>query len=298
MASTYLYNQISNNYYYETYHGHIIEHLRNTLTSIKINYPENKIIYLAGDSSLDNKYWINEWAPATNAFNFLKPSFMKKDICYHLNKLGESNGISCINTSVEATTLEMRVGKNNLLKQDYFIKNNISEKDILIVSIGGNDIALNPTFKTIWNLFKAIYLNNEKDIKLGPSYAYGLKHLVELFKNNIEEYIEKLVARNKPEKIVVCMVYYPCEIETGSWSDRVLYLSGYNSNPKKLQVLMNTLFKYGTCNIKIRGSKVIPFPMFKYMDSKCVDDYVQRVEPSSKGGEKIAKGLLDIINEY
>ena len=48
---------------------------------------------------------------------------------------------------MEATTLNER--SYRLRPQDKYIRDNISSQDILIVSIGGNDIALAPTPCTI-----------------------------------------------------------------------------------------------------------------------------------------------------
>jgi hypothetical protein len=41
---------------------------------------------------------------------------------------------------------------------------------------------------------------------------------------------------------------------------------------------------------------VIPFPLFSILDGKDSHDYVQRVEPSSQGGEKIAQALLAVLS--
>lgn len=49
--------------------------------------------------------------------------------------------------AVEATTLNERCRR--LRPQDKFIQDNISSQDVLVVSIGGNDIALAPTPCTI-----------------------------------------------------------------------------------------------------------------------------------------------------
>ena len=49
--------------------------------------------------------------------------------------------------TVEATTLNERCF--TLMPQDVFLRDHIGKEDILIVSIGGNDIALRPTICTI-----------------------------------------------------------------------------------------------------------------------------------------------------
>jgi len=48
---------------------------------------------------------------------------------------------------VEATTLNERCF--SLQPQDIFLRDNIGKDDILVVSIGGNDIALRPSICTI-----------------------------------------------------------------------------------------------------------------------------------------------------
>jgi len=154
-------------------------------------------IFLAGDSSLDNKYWFNEQARAVNGFErILNPPTMKLDVCYwltgmtvllainsridslfflsrlNLEALQRKESLWCVNTAVEATSLNSRpfcsllpqvfvwfifhlqtaIKKCIRLLQDEFIRDTISEDDVLIVSIGGNDIALSPLLCTILNI--------------------------------------------------------------------------------------------------------------------------------------------------
>ena len=43
----------------------------------------NSVIYLAGDSSLDNKFWFSQQAVALNGYeNMLDPPTMKTDVCF------------------------------------------------------------------------------------------------------------------------------------------------------------------------------------------------------------------------
>jgi hypothetical protein len=62
---------------------------------------------------------------------------------------------------------------------------------------------------------------------------------------------------------------------------------------------------YGSCalcrsfvhsTIRIKGSEVIPVPLFNALDGKNSNDYIARVEPSAAGGRKMAEFLLDIID--
>jgi hypothetical protein len=59
-------------------------------------------------------------------------------------------------TAVEATTLNERSYK--LRPQDRFLRNNIRPNDILIVSVGGNDVALCPTPCTIVSMLGVLSL--------------------------------------------------------------------------------------------------------------------------------------------
>ena len=67
--------------------------------------------------------------------------------------------------TVEATTLNSRCYK--LQPQDEFVRDNISKDDILIVSIGGNDIALAPAPCTIATLVGMTYCLPQKVIEKG-----------------------------------------------------------------------------------------------------------------------------------
>jgi hypothetical protein len=45
------------------------------------------IIFLAGDSSLDNKFWFADQAPSVNGYEmFLKPPKSRRDVAYWMNK--------------------------------------------------------------------------------------------------------------------------------------------------------------------------------------------------------------------
>ena len=172
--------KISSRSFYNEYHGHKISHLQ-------IIYPllresSQALIWTAGDSSLDNKYWFSKTRPAVGGVyaNVLDPPVSVCDVTFWLNHLGEddarynnnqqseinasdgnSNGkkkYAAINTAVEATTLNERC--RLLRPQDRFLRDHISKEDVLIVSIGGNDIALAPTPCTIASIAGLLCLLN------------------------------------------------------------------------------------------------------------------------------------------
>ena len=156
--------------FYNNYYGHTIEHLTKVYSKLR----DKDIVYLAGDSSLDNKYWLdnNDLHDAINGYeHILSPPYMKPDISYHLNS--KLQNMACINCAVEASSIGSRMNaESKLLEQDMFIRDNIKNKDTLIVSLGGNDIALSPTPKTILNMGSLVYMNTLDMIRKGPNIAW------------------------------------------------------------------------------------------------------------------------------
>jgi hypothetical protein len=92
------------------------------------------------------------------------------------------------------------------------------------------------------------------------------------------------------------MIYYPDETNTGGWASRALNLLGYDKDPEKIQLLIRKAFHEATSMTRIPGVEVIPVPLYNALNGKDTTDYVARVEPSAKGGTKMAEFLLDIID--
>jgi hypothetical protein len=170
-------------------------------------------------------------------------------------------------SSVEATTLNSRT--YSLRAQDVFLRENISEDDVLIVSIGGNDVALLPAPCTIFSMAGMLCLPMPC-IKNGTScftipfndYCCGcttsvlsctgscppcLGYFRHLFGVRVQKYIEALTSKTKPKKILVCMIYYLDEDVTSmSWAGGALGAMGYNRNPAKLQTFIKKAFEEAT----------------------------------------------------
>ena len=96
--------------YYSTYFGHDARHLEPLHASLRRG--GRRAIFLAGDSSLDNKEWIQERADATNGYeHVLDPPQQKLDVTYWLNRECVARGrtdLFALNTAVKATRLEDR----------------------------------------------------------------------------------------------------------------------------------------------------------------------------------------------
>lgn len=287
---------ISSAKFYSNYYGHMLPHLAKLKAGLDAK--NKNYIYLVGDSSLDNKHWLNyhDTAPAVNGYEtILDDKTSKCDIAYHLNKILENdkkNNYIAINCAVEESTIGAR--ENNLLDQDKFVRDNVTSNDIIIASLGGNDIALSPSTSTIYNMIRLQYMNSEDSIKNNFLNCWGADHFINLFKDQLQKYLNNLTFKTKPKKVIVCCIYYPQEhIEntTGGWADRTLGLLGYNSNPAKLQCTIDMIFRHAIQKIKIPNCEVVGFEMAKALNSKDINDYIQRVEPSNAGGKKIATGL-------
>ena len=183
---------------------------------------------------------------------------------------------------------------HGLLLQDLYIRDNITAADYLVVSLGGNDIALNPTLRTAVNM---TLLTRSPIALIRMGLAPGMAYFVRLFRDRIRELLLKLTAKQRPAKILVSMIYYPGRPSAdGSWADGTLAALGYNEGPEKLQLVIRTLFaKIKAMGFDIPGTEVIPVPLFDWLDPNDPNDYNQRVEPSVQGGRKMAVGFLDAL---
>lgn len=329
-----------------------------------------------GDSSIDNKFWFRDYRPAVgDGYRaVLDPPTMNADVTYWLNRIaGErysnsnSNNnnstnsslntmIATINTAVEATTLNERTTTRTLRDQDLFLRDNIQPNDTLLVSIGGNDVALKPMPCTIVSMLSLVTMpqwcfwddddNNDHSSFSSQSplplplpssstgglacctpscdeYCYGcgpislmaccgtfppcLGYMNHMFGVRVQHYIDKLISKTKPKRVLVCMIYYLDENSlTQSWAGPALNCLGYNQNPERLQYLIRRMYNDATSKIRLASAssslntttsntRVIPVPLFAVLNGKNSNDYIARVEPSSQGGKKIAEYILDII---
>ena len=122
----------------------------------------------------------------------------------------------------------------NMTVQDNFARDNIDSKDVLIVSVGGNDIALKPEIFTAANVACLAFCFPTWLVRssccLAPSSVkstclpgaggcfFGcccgmplalppcLGYMVHLFRDRTERYIRRLLEKQKPRLILVNMV--------------------------------------------------------------------------------------------
>lgn len=297
--------------FYETYHGHDVAHLERVhdyFSALPLRPP---MIFLAGDSSFDNKHWFFKSYPdkrrqmkdpqftaeALNGYeNLLQPPRMVMDVSFWLNSYAEyrfgKSQVVAVNASVEESTIQSRA--DNLLPQDAFLRDHIREGDFVVLSVGGNDVALAPTFRTIANM---AMLTRAPDALIRSGLAPGMSYFEDLFGRRIEALVRRLVAAEaKPAKVLVCMLYFLDERPGGSWADYVLGKLGYDTNPGKLQLIIQTLYtRLSNRGFSVPGTIVETFPLFEVLDGKDTNDYVQRVEPSVQGGRKMGQAILNAL---
>ena len=320
--------ELDPNHFYGEYHGHPLDMLENAHVILrKQGKKKRRVAWFVGDSSLDNKYWLRDGL-CKSGVNGYENVFSRKrrcmvpDIAYWFNKAAaededRSAGIAgvgewcAINTAVEESTLGDRWGEHSLLPHDRFCRDHLEAQDAIVVSAGGNDIALRPS---VWSGLSMTTLMFSPMWLVQSGWAPGTSHFINLFRDGVERYLRKLVAAKKeekrekkksdtdaktagsrPSKIVVCMIYYPDEVAGGSWADNVLAFLGYNSNPGKLQSLIRRVFREATSKVSCDGVEVLAFPLFAVLDGKDRADYAQRVEPSAAGGEKMGRALYAAV---
>ena len=292
--------QINSLNFRSNYFGHSVQDLKKTLVNLRA-LGKKRFVYLAGDSSLDSKHWFSNVAEACNGYeHFLTPPITSQDISYYINHLfvGTDDEAACINAAVEEATVCEKIGESGVLNaQDKFIRNNITENDTLVVSIGGNDIALKPSFATIYNIGKMMMLNNSQALEEDFENCWGAPHFIEMFHDCVQLYIQKLIGNVRPKKVIVCCIYYPNMVREG-WASGTLDKLDYYNNPQFLQTVIRQIYKHATQKITLdNGIQVETFAMFEHLNGSNPQLYCQGVEPSALGNKVLAQSLYpQLIN--
>jgi hypothetical protein len=296
--------KVNTSRFYGQWAGHPLSGISTFHQIIQSQRPDKPIVYLAGDSSLDNKYWVPITGPdyepppveVPEIYNtVLDRPYPRPDVAFWLNHvLGDS--ATTLNLAVEATMLRDR--DKDLLDHDKFIRDNISANDVLIVSVGANDIAMRPKIGTALRMVLLVWLTSIPSLSKGT--AWGMSYFKNLFHKQVQAYLSRLVEKQKPRAVVVCMIYYPLEVsgpgEKG-WADLPLRLLGYGHSPERLQAAIRAIYNFATKKIQINGTEVVPCALFEVLDGKNDEDYTARVEPSKDGGRKMALRFKEIISQ-
>lgn len=283
---------ISFSSFYNNYYGHLNDHIN----ILQEKFNKNKIIYFVGDSILDNKsYTLQYQEDAVNGYeNIIDNKKMCPDVSYWLNKFLFDNNkdYKVINCAVEEACVEEKM--NSLNSKDMRVQSYIKKEDILVVSLSGNDLSLKMSLSNKLRMAKLIYMTSKADIQKNPNVH--LDFMITICKNQLQTYIEKLTQNAVPSKIIICSIIYPCiDTTQSSWANTILSLINYNKDPEMIQMIIDLIFEHGIKQINIPGSQMEFLNLSKLVDCNNPNLYVQRVEPSKKGGYCIAKGIYDTI---
>lgn len=291
------FGKINRSRFYFEWKGHQIQDLTAFHAITTAQRPNTPIVYLAGDSSLDNKYWVESNEPPVEVPEIYKHTLEKPtpkpDVAFWMNHiLGDR--ATCINAAVEESMLRQR--DEELLAHDQFIRDTIRPQDVLIVSVGANDIALRPLLCTIRHMLQLAWATPRSSIEKGT--ASSLQYFRHMFGTKIQDYVDRMTAKTRPRAVIICMIYYPLESGLGqqSWADTQLKALGYNTWPGQLQTAIATLFRIATCAIRVEGTEVVPCALHEILDGKTAEDYTARVEPNEEGGKKIASRFVELLN--
>lgn len=280
--------------FYGNYYGHKLSHLKTVKDTLKRDYPKHNLIYFAGDSVLDNKHWVlrEKRVIPTNGYDQILTEAVP-DLAYQVNHLLNEKGLQyfAINTAVEESAIKDKIKALN--DQDQFIVKNITYDDILVISIGGNDIALKPDVATIFGIGKILLLNTETSFLDFDHPISGMDIINRIFINGIKNYVEKLTQLTMPKKIIITSLYFMAETGKG-WADTPLMLMGYNKNPRLIQALLKRVSYEMEKSLTTSNIQVLP--LWQCLDGKIESDYVERVEPSASGGRKMAELIINQIN--
>ncbi len=267
--------------------------LQKVVTALRNDVGKTSLIFLAGDSTMDSKHWFREETTAVNGYEtILAPPTMKLDLSYFANSLLDGSDTACVNCAVEEASLG---GKEHLSANDVIIRDNLGPNDVLVVSIGGNDIALHPSVGTVFNMMKLLHMNSHDRMMSDPLGCWGFPHFVWLFKDCLSAYINKLISKASPQKIVVMMLYYPCEVQTDDcWAAGSLNMMGYYSPAGRdfLQAAIRAIYVHVIQQLTFGSIPVETIPMFEVLNASDPSHYCAGVEPSPAANLLIAQALM------
>ena len=331
--------------FYKTYHGHEPEALRAFAAAMRGGAAgaegARPLVWLAGDSSLDSKFWLDnqQRAPPCNgverALSFgagagggAGAGAVPRDVAHSVIAALAARGLrfGCVNAAVEESTLADRAG-GRLLPQDAVLRECLRDGDVIVVSAGGNDIALKPSAATAAALallvgvpgVRALPLlaglpllgGGASDAAVADGSAWGMAHLVGMFGAQTRAYVNALLSgpqRARPALVIVCTIYYPLErgavrgSDAEGWADGALGVLGYDENPARLQSAIRSIYEHATRRVAAEDAAGAPVPvaacpLFEALDPRDARDYERRVEPSARGGEKMAAAFVQLMAE-
>ena len=202
-----------------------------------------KNVYLIGDSIIKNDLYVSK----------------EKSVENHINNLLKSNKSGEIDDNLRINVNNLAVDNsviNDIYDQIKFIPEDSKDMNVIILSVGGNDI-----------LRKYVYMYNTDFVGLTTLFN-KYKQLVERIKSRFPEPDYKLVIMN---------IYYP--------PDKQMF-SPFYPHIKEWNKSIDNLVNKSNNDIGLIR-----------IDEKITDkeDFVNKIEPSEIGGEKIAREIIQFL---
>ena len=227
-----------------------------------------KKIYLLGDSIIDNTSYVE-----TN----------EKDVVSHLNSMyKEDPKVNINNRAVDGHTMR------DLLNTQ-LLEEGLNDATHIVMSIGGNDLLQNISFLQMTSKLSEV-MNKDARIgkwgvrELNPSrnkvFEETYFEIIKPFNSLYETIVEKL--SNYRAKLLLCTVYEGDLFGSDEFKN-VFYSS------KTMVSIFNDLVyksssKFKTDVLELRNIFVSS------------EDYANPIEPSHIGGEKLAKSIVEWVN--
>jgi len=291
-------------HFYASPQGHRREDLQTVYDGLKAAGCK-KFAWLAGDSTLDNKEQFFQPDTRYDAVNgyqdVLLPAKMHPDVNYLLNErlflaqngTDAQNRICAINTARAGSTLGTRIeGGGGLYEQDEFLRDHVSEGDVVIVSVGGNDLL------QAWQLLLSFFndYNTAESISmLTPEASPKVKQFVDWFNHGTAQYLNKLREKGKPTSVIVCSPYYYTETPAFAQKNFLMMLALSAVPAPNLQAFLRLISKFGTSQIQLDGAHVEHIAMYETINGKIPTDYSDGIHLSEQGGRKMVEALFKAI---
>jgi hypothetical protein len=260
----------------------------------------------------DNMYTVNTAHEATTLYE----RYINKVTNLKENNLEENNFLhkTHYNNQIkdESNYDINEIYKTDRFTTDYIVQTLMTNNDNIIISIGNNDIAMSKnhilknSLTTIiqkWNSENSI--EDIKDLKDIKDIESDLQNFIIHYKDNIKKYIKSITRFNKPKKILICTIYYfnAGESVDSFWGDKIIE-QNFLCKPDLHKSFINYIHENATeklaneLNLEFKKTtKVSAIKLSDVLDGTDPNDYKFRVEPSEKGGRKIANLIINKLKQ-
>lgn len=280
---------LSSKEYYATEKGHSAENVRKVHKGL-LDFGYERFVFLVGSSTLDNKNYVSNsmsYYPVSGYEKVLTDSCLP-DICFYMNYFlkVDGNRQSCINCAIEDSDITERLSE--LYGQDAFIRDNISEEDTLVISVGFDEFT---SQRTQFNMRMLLRVSEQDFSDRSPCYL----HFKSIVCERLEMYIKEVTSKKIPKCVIICMGYYPCDATSKCNNPCCLKCIVYDKNPEGIKHLMKVIFEDAITKIAIPKVRIKFLSLYDVIDNKDEKLYTNCIYPSQEGGVLIARAINTVM---